>query len=281
MGRERNHVESSQESQEALSSPAFEKPPVIETALGIQFKDLPKFDVIHFGLFYETVRDRFPTFQYESRLGKMVETFPRKPLRNLVGIRKGARAERVMYIDENQESLLQIQQDRFGFNWRKIGEHSPYPRYQQCSQQCLEEFENFRDFCDRNNLGIVQVDLCEVVYVNHIYPDKEEDLIDLFEAVFSGLQWSHSTDFLPRPEVAAMHRAYVIGHNQGRLTVEVSLAADEAGRELIELKMIGRVLQKPQKAVSETLQLAHDWVVKGFESITDETIRKDRWRQLA
>ena len=58
---------------------SFRRPPVYETALAVQFETLPSFRSIHFGLFYETIADRFPVAEDHPRSEPIMEAFPIVP----------------------------------------------------------------------------------------------------------------------------------------------------------------------------------------------------------
>jgi len=77
----------------------------------------------------------------------------------------------------------------------------------------------------------------------------------------------------------ALNRVFVIGENQGRLYAEASIGSTKDKGDIIVLKMVGRVICKDGLNVADSLRLAHDWVVKGFECLTDATVRKERWGQ--
>jgi len=266
-------------------SPSFDEPPVVETALGIQFDELAGFKTAHFGLFYREIRDRYRSVEDQPRLEPIAELFPQVPRVPAFRFQTRASAERVWYRDKLDGSfLLQLQADRLGFNWKKAdNSDSRYPSYSVNVLKFLDEHERFCTFCRHEDLGDVRPNLCEVIYVNHILPIQGEDAISLFPKVFTGIEWKHADDSLlklPKPELASLNRVYVIGENKGRLYAEASIAYDQKKRrEFILLKMTARVLADDSESVAQTLQTAHDWAVNGFVSVTNASFRKERWRQ--
>lgn len=264
------------------AGPLFRRPPVVETALGIQFSELHNFKAVHFGLLYEQLRDRFPVVQDHPRLEPIVELFPLRP--RLPAFRIGGSyggPERAWYLAQDESCLVQIQPDRFGFNWRSGGEHDDYPRFSENCPKCVAEFREFCEFCEAQGIGRVQPNLVEVVYVNHIRPQPGESAIKCFDAVFSGIDWRHSDDWLPPPETASLNRTFLIGENEGRLYAEASIVQERNRSEFVLLKMTARVHHREDRSVSDSLQLAHDWVVNGFVSLTDPVARQERWEQVS
>jgi len=261
--------------------PSFGHPPVIETALSIQFDELSNFKTTHFGMFYETVKDRFSIVEDQSRLAPVREVFPRVP--RMQGIRFRANEggpERVWYKEPKDGSrMLQLQPDRYVFNWcRKDGED--YPRYETYLPACLAEFKHFSDWATKNDLGEVKPNLCEVTYINRLYARENESLIDFFGTVFTGLKWETSDGWLPQPpENASLNRVFVIEENRGRLYVETGFAVDGEGRDFILLKITARVNTNLEVDLKESMDLAHLWVVKGFASLTSDHVQNERWKR--
>jgi uncharacterized protein (TIGR04255 family) len=275
-------VDLSCEARGTVDSPTFENPPVVETALGIQFDELKKIKSVHFGLLYETIRTRYPEFEDQERLEPIVESFPKAPRIAAFRLKAGPTVDRVWYRNvPDGPVLVQVQPDRFGFNWRKVDGKSPYPRFSENSHKCLDEFRLFSQFCKEHDLGEIRPNLCEVVYVNHIWPAENEVIIDLFPRVFSGIDFEHSDDWLPKPETVSFNRTFLIGEQEGRLYAEASVARHRERGDFILLKMTGRVLHEPDTTVADTLQRAHDWVVRGFVGLTNESIRKEQWGQTS
>lgn len=261
--------------------PTFDNPPVIETALSIQFDELSNFKTTHFGMFYETIKDRFPIVEDHSRLAPVREYFPRvSPMQGIRFRATESGPERVWYKErDNGSKMLQLQADRYVFNWcRKDSED--YPRYETYLPICLDHFKHFSKWALNNDLGEVKPNLCEVTYINRLYAEENESLIDFFGTVFTGLKWETSDEWLPQPpENASLNRVFVIGDNQGRLYVEAGFAIDGEGRDFILLKITARVNINQKDNLKESMDLAHLWVVKGFASLTNNHVQKERWNR--
>jgi hypothetical protein len=141
-------------------------------------------------------------------------------------------------------------------------------------------FGTFCEFAARHDLGEMKPNLCEVTYVNHIYPAEGETPAECFAAVFKGISWESADDWLPQPpEIASLNRTFRIGDEQGRLYAEASIANDKESREIIHLKITARVIHNDGDELGENLDLAHEWVVKSFVSLTESQARYERWRQ--
>ena len=256
----------------------FLSPPVYETALAVQFEELLGFRSIHFGLFYSTIQDQFPFVEDQSRLQPILETFP--PLPRNAGLQlvpnKGG-PERVWYCDKTPATrLLQVQPDRFGLNWRRLSEAERYPSFEENGPLFLESLLAFESFCGSWNLGRLKPNLCEVVYVNQIFPQERESVIDCLEHVLEGVQVNPSED-LARAELVSLNRVYPIGERRGRLYIEAGIARHPERGDFVALKLTARILHREADVLSENLQMAHDAVVNGFVAATTATARANRW----
>lgn len=260
----------------------FGKPPVVETVISIQYPELVGFCSVHFGLYWDVIRERFRRFEDKPRLPEVGETFPRRlPLGEGVRISEVVGAQRVWYVAEDDTRVIQLQPNRFLFNWR--GQRGQtYPSYDANSKAFLDEFAKFSSFCEKHELEPPAPRLCEVSYVNHIIPEAGESALELFGRMFCGLKWESADGWLPVPESVSFNRVYVIGEDRGRLYAEAAIGVKlPEKREFVQLNLTGRVNCVPEgmKGLTDALQLAHDWVVNGFANMTNPEIQIERWER--
>ena len=269
-------------------TPKYDNPPVVETVIGVQYPELAGFTASHFGLYWAEIRKRYPKTVDQPRLEPVFESFPKKPPLPRPPIQLAARTipDRSWFTSASDSELIQLQPDRFLFNWRQ--REREYPSYEANSNRFLEEFKGFCTFCDgMEGLETPAPNLCEVSYFNHIIPEEGESATDLFADVFTGLSWELNDDWLPHPESAVFNRAYVIeddGTKVGRLYAEAGIAVrrvEHKNGEFVLFRLTARVKYPTSKRteLASSLRLAHDWVVNGFACLTDERIQKERWKR--
>ena len=104
----------------------FEKPPLNEVSIGMQFAPLPNLRSEHIGIFWNRVRTAFPNSQQNIPLGVLgqvpLEIFP---------------MPRFWFIAKDDATIIQVHRNAFLFNWRLRGEE--YPRFEHV-------FETFRQY---------------------------------------------------------------------------------------------------------------------------------------
>ena len=258
----------------------FHSPPVFETALAIQFDELEAFRATHFGLFYERLASRFPIVEDHPRAEPIIERFPQRPRQIRFGIKELRGPARVFFRDKQDGALLlQLQPDRFGLNWRRASRNERCPDFSQNGPIFVAEFAEFARFCEEKGLGALRPNLCEVVYVNHIFPSSDESVIECMENVLANVKLTHCDNNLPNPELAAFHRVYPIADQKGRWYAEAGLGCHEEEGDFVALKIAARILHKDGEDVADNIQLAHDFVVNGFVAVTTKEARLTRWGQ--
>lgn len=110
----------------------FSEPPIVETVLGVQFVPLKGFGLQHFGLFWAKVREEYPNFVPQPSLPRIIEKFEEKIVSKpeiKVSLPGQIPDFRAWYLNHSETRLIQIQSDRFLYNWKKVKENETYPQF--------------------------------------------------------------------------------------------------------------------------------------------------------
>jgi len=138
-----------------LSMPEFENPPINEVVTGVFFEPLEGFRLPHFGLFWERIKEQYPHCDHAPPL-------LRTPIDNEFPW------PRVWLLDKEKTSLIQIQNDCFLFNWRRVTGDEAYPRYSSVIKEFLTRLNEYRSFLSDQALSEPKIQQCELSYINHI-----------------------------------------------------------------------------------------------------------------
>ena len=262
-----------------LPIPRFDRPPVYETVLGLQFNPLKGFSIPHYGLYWGVIRGDYPTYEVHPPLSPAVERFGSE-------LRKNAKAGieivpvpdiRTWFLNSDGTILLQVQKDRFLQNWRKAQEGDVYPHYDQLKPKYLQEWRTFCRFLE--DLGIERPDVnqCEVTYVNHIDVDLGPRRYGELQTVVSCWSGKSSGNFLSDPESVSFNSRYLLPEGKGRLHVTLQPAIRRSdAKEILRLNLTVRGRPKSSEAndIAEWLDLGHEWVVRSFADVTTEEMHK-------
>jgi hypothetical protein len=91
-----------------------------------------------------------------------------EPAKLNVRFEMGVPVPRCWFLNDAGTELIQVQQDRFIHNWRKVGEKDEYPRYPHIRATFKKELTTFCELLDSEKLGEFTPNQCEVTSVNHI-----------------------------------------------------------------------------------------------------------------
>jgi len=253
--------------------PSYRKPPVIETVLAIEFTPLDDWLISHFGLFLADNQETFSRFEAKTELPPSIESFTdqqhsSEPKIQLVD----APEVRGWYLSADDREVVQIQKDRFIFNWRKGESESGYPRYDHyLKPQFVTHYEKFTEFLAKQQITTPVVQQCEVTYVNHIPRGEAWKTPEDWRRVFTVFGKTSERKFLPKAEGCNFAITYLLPEKQGRLRVSVtSVVRTKDGKEVLQFNVAARIKPKGS-GVDDLLQsfdLGREWVVRGFTDLT-------------
>lgn len=253
--------------------PKFNKPPLTETVLGVEFDSLSEFKVPHFGLFLDEIKDKYKSFTELPPIPSQIEIFEGDSI-PIASLQIGYRPEiRCLFLDSKQEWRLQLQDNRFLSNWARSA--SEYPSYSATQRRFESNWHKFLSFLAKNNISKPKVKQCEVTYVNHI--EAKPDFVNLSDIFPCLSQNVEKENFLPSPEAVAMNAVYRIPDKLGRLHISMQPVFRQAeAKEVLQLLLTARVIPKSseKKDISEALNIGHEWVVRGFADFTSEKMHK-------
>jgi hypothetical protein len=73
--------------------------------------------------------------------------------------------------------LLQLQNNRICYNWRKLSGQGDYPKYETIWEPFITNVDKFKAFISENGIGELGITQYELTYFNHITKnDITEDL---------------------------------------------------------------------------------------------------------
>lgn len=254
--------------------PSYEKAPVIETVVGVQFEPWTGFSNAHLGAFWQkidngawpVVRDMPPLprqeeqFSDDGQWGKMLRLqITQSPL------------ARVQILNPALDRMIQLQNGRMHLNW--LGEDGgQYPRYASIRKEFAGILDQLLEFADEKKLGKLSPDHWEVTYVNHIPKGTVWE---------SPSDWSFFRPLGSAPTVEGVFQAesfsgewhFVIPDERGRLHVHWQHAKQEKdeGAELIRLTLTARgavsIGEDPKTGILAGIDLGRSTIVKAFQAL--------------
>ena len=258
--------------------PEFGRPPLVEVALSVQFEPIAGLHTPQIGLLWQEYRDRFPKTEEHPPLEPVFELFeigPKPRGKARFEILSTPPVPRCWFLTAEGSGLIQVQNDRFVHNWRRVSDEAAYPRYDAVRSVFERELGSFKALIENHASGEFHPNQVEVTYVNHIVAGEgwrtHADLGDVV-TLFS----PRGTDaFAPELEDCGLTARYVMrnesGEPIGRLHVAVEpsyRAEDDTPMFVLTLTVRGRPLEESIEGVMQFLELGRDWIVRMFATIT-------------
>jgi uncharacterized protein (TIGR04255 family) len=265
----------------AANLPKFDRPPVFETVLGVQFNTLQGFSVLHYGLYWGKIRGSYPNYEVHPPLSPAVELFGAEAWKQpTAGLEVLQTPDiRTWFLDATGSMLLQTQKDRFLQNWRKVHDTNVYPHYEQLKPQFFSEWQTFCAFLNEVGINRPEVNQCEVTYVNHIEIQQGSKSYGSLRNVISCWSGEYSGDFLREPEAVGFNSRYLLQEKKGRLHISMQPAIRrEDAKEILRLTLTarGKPASSEPTAIEEWFNIGHEWVVRGFTDVTTKEMH-DMW----
>lgn len=268
----------------------FEAPPVVETALSVQFDSLPGFSAAHVGWFWKEYIEKLAdgshrgwkqvaeTVGIPDQFEKFGADDVWRPLS--IQVTQGQIKTRVQIIREDRERMIQIQNTRFILNWQK--QSSAYPSYETLLPEFRDILHAFESFCAEAGLGVPRYNQWEVVYVDQVKRGNlwhsARDLGQIFPGLSVPPTSSHYTPPSGDETVSADWR-FSLADRRGRLYLSFrQLRVPPLNEEVINLTTTARGPVNDSQSWEQGLNFGHDALRETFLAMTSSEA-KEYWRK--
>jgi uncharacterized protein (TIGR04255 family) len=264
--------------------PDFERPPLVEVALSVQFNRLESMRAVDLGLLWAAFRDRYPHCEEMPPLEPIIESFGGRVNQSpgiQVEVLRGF-VPRLWLVDESGSGLVQVQPDRFAYNWRAAA-GDVYPRYSQVRERFQREFDVFRTFVATHLKAAIEPNLCEVAYVNIIPSGDGEYAAGELDKVLTCFAPRTSDGYLAAPASVSLDLRYPVagaaGAPAGSLQVSAKPVVSHAdGQSRLMLDLVARSLPATGdvEGILACFDLGRETIVRAFASLTTPEMH-DLW----
>lgn len=268
---------------ESISSlPRFDAPPVIETAISVQFARLAGFSTAMVGWFWKTYLSKIPggeswTKATETvRIEDQFEGFGSTELWHQLAFRMSpVEPQRTQISKVGDERLIQIQDSRFILNWRK--QSGEYPSFDALVKEFRLIFPTFARFAADAEMGALEPNQWELIYINHIPKG------DLWQ---TPKDWKNVLPFLSFPptgiaDISAQTLSsdwrFGLSENRGSLYVGLRHAkVPPSTDDLMQLTLTARGPIDISKGwtLDDGLLIGHESIVRSFAAMTSGEAHK-------
>jgi uncharacterized protein (TIGR04255 family) len=254
----------------ALEALHFEEPPINEVVCGLMFEPLKELLAPHLGVLWERYK---PTFASCKELAPLAIQFE-------MPVGTAAEAEillteipplpRVWFEETNGNGVIQVQRDRFHYNWRRISADDEYPHFDKVFALFKAKLEIFREFVREIRPDELVPKQLEITYVNHIPLGKGWNSVTDMGNVFPDFSWKQDKERM-QPESVNWRVSFTLPGGVGRLHATV-----RSGRSIPDNKPIllfditarGIGEDRTTEGMKRWFVEAHNQIVKAFVKMT-------------
>lgn len=195
-------------------------------------------------------------------------------------IRPSDGSSRVQIISPDDERMIQVQDSRFVYNWRKRS--GGYPSYTTIKPEFDRVFGLFNDYLRSAALPSPQPNQWEMHYVNQIPKGKLWESVSDWEKIFPGF---YTPPGRPKSavefETAAGVWRYRLQGNRGRLHISMQHGRMPEGEksQVILLQLIARgPIIDGQMSADDGFSAGHAAIVNTFHGMTSATAHTE-WKE--
>lgn len=245
--------------------PNFDRPPVVEVVMGVQFKQLQAMLAPHYGDFWNTVRAEYPLCTENPPIMPVVEDLstPGEVKDSILGIVPKPPLPRVFFEHKSKEWVIQLQRDRFLHNWR-VADGARYPRYPSVRAAFLAQWKNFLHFVETERLGPVEPTQVEITYLNHIAPWSDD--LHLGD-VLPDFSWRPGPRVLPLPEAFNFSCSFSSEDRTSRLRANVRPATLGSKKKVLLFELTVRGTTEDGD-LEQWFDRGRKWIVTSFVDMT-------------
>ncbi|MEH2104663.1 TIGR04255 family protein [Nostoc sp.] len=240
----------------------FIKSPLTEVVCGVEFS-APEFSAVHFGLYWQRIREQFPVPPQDLPPIVDIDLLPTLP-----------KLCRVWFESADKRQLIQLQANRFHYNWRRQSEAEKYPHFEDIYPKFEQEWQIFQNWwIELTGLPLQPVHY-ELTYLNQL--DKNfgwnnpGDTSKIF--TFAGKEWN---GFLKKPRLYSSALEFILPNNLGILTVSLnSRLRIEDNSFLMFFELTSRSVDTSYN-FTDWFHAAHEYTVKAFLDLIQEEIKHE------
>lgn len=263
--------------------PEYENPPLTEVICGVTFQSLDNLTATHLGIIWSLFQSEFPRVEEVAPLASPIELIEGQTLEGRMEFTDIPPLPRQMFVSQDERNIIQVQKDRFLFNWRKFKLEDSYPRYDSVFDSFQKKLKTFQEFLSEGDIKLVPLQY-ELIYINQIPECEIWKNVEEIEKIFPNLSFKFEDSLiLNEPENTNFRISFLLPDKLGRLHVNIKTGATRRvdNKKLVILELTARGISddKDLSKMERWFDIAHEWIVKGFTDLTSDKMQKEVWKR--
>ncbi len=260
----------------------FRQPPVTEVVFSVSFTLDRPLKMAHFGLFWERIRAEFPRIEDNPPLPGVIQPSSDPMATQQIEFMLLPPLRRVWFLDKEGRDVIQIQDDRFIFNWKRNPSDPGYPGFDEVNRRFEQHLGAFTRFLSDEGFGTPNYTFLELIYVNHLDHSNGLGHLQAGNVLVDHQRDTTRERFLPEPAAFNWLTQYAVTGGMGMLQVHAQTVAQVGGTPAMRLDVAARGAPATP-AEDERLrwfQVAHEWATQGFTDTVVASLLDERWGRV-
>lgn len=253
----------------------FENPPIDEIVCDIVFDPIVKLGTEHIGSLWERFKPDFHRIEDQSIMPPLFSLSE-----EYLNSRQIPPLPRIWFVHQNENEVIQMQYDRFIYNWRKRRRDDVYPGYAAVIGNFRKYLTHFEEFLTMEKLGGIVLKQYELVYTDLIFKSEGWETAADLEKVFSNF-FSLKDQKVLSADIRNFHWLMEFGlpKDFGQLQLSIHLGQRLSDkREVIKIEFKA-ISNQPYQPISDWFNVAHKTIFDIFINLVSEEIQDQYWRR--
>ena len=261
----------------------FANPPVDEVVLSVLFKPLNRFLAPHLGIIWqEFKKDGFVRIIERPPVQPTIEVFPNQDNEIEFEVGSVPAFTRIWLIHETENQILQVQRDRFTFNWRRTNTDRKYPGFSTIFEKFEGFYNCFSETIKNLRVGSVTPLQYELTYIDQLIKGNGWNTFDDIGQIYNLFTSpEQANSFWSNAESVVFRTSFLIQDLHSRLHFAIGNGIKMPEQQpTLQTDFTMRGFPKNTRYPIEMwFKSAHDHIREKFTSIFTEDIQIRVWER--
>ena len=261
----------------------FENPPIEEVVLSILFRSLNSLLAPHLGEIWQDFKqNQFAQIVERPPVPPVVEKFPNPVGDPELRIGNAPELPRIWFVHKDQTEIIQVQRDRFTFNWRRTDSDQKYPGFSTICNKFNGFYNRFCQIIKDMEIGEVTPLQYELTYIDQIRQGDGWNTLNDIGRIYNLFSNSQNSDsFWNGTEFVNLRVSFPVQELHARLHLAISnrVKAHDRQQTLQTDFTVRGFPENKEYSIEAWFKSARDHIREKFVSMFTEDIQTRVWER--
>ena len=261
----------------------FVRPPIEEVVLSVLFESLAGFLAPHLGeIWQELKKEGFVNIAEQPLVLPTMEHFSNIGGESELHIGNVPNLARIWFIHKDGDQIIQVQRDRFAFNWRKTKAEQNYPGFSAILEKFEGFYNRFGETIQNMEVGTLTPLQYELTYIDQLMQGEGWNNLEDMGKIYNLFMDSQSSDsFWSGAESMMLQASFPIGdlHSRLYLTIGNRVSVSDQRQTLQTDFTMRGFPQNAEHAMPAWFKWARDRIREKFVRMFTEDIQTQIWER--